>query len=241
MHPLRGLAVALALAVPALAQDDAAARVRAVLARDDCQTSLPGEPPRIGADEVGRKPERTGGTKRRERRTDEGIRNTFSLPNWFGTFLLWVGVAVVVAVLVAALVEAVRDRAPVEIAKPKARVRGVGPASPPPPGLPTDLPDPERLAEAGAFADAVHALLLLAIRRWQDRGEFVPAHATAREVLRAVRRKGSGVPAFAALVGAVELAVFGGRAVDREAYERSRASLADWELACAPKAAERRS
>ncbi|MEQ1633629.1 MAG: DUF4129 domain-containing protein [Planctomycetota bacterium] len=239
MALLRGFACAFALALPLSAQVSTSERVRAVLAREDCQTSLPGEPPSVGADEFSRQPSNSGVPHGRMRRTEEprswrGI----AMPSWFGSFLLWIGIAVVVSLLLAVIVEAVRDRSKREVTKKKERVLG---AAVPQPleVVEAGLADPDRLAEAGDYAAAVHALLHRAIRGWQDRGEFVPAHATAREVLRAVRRKGRGVSAFATLVGAVELAVFGGREVDKNSYEHSRASLAEWEDACREKRTER--
>ncbi|GAB2177039.1 DUF4129 domain-containing protein [Dongia sp. agr-C8] len=101
-------------------------------------------------------------------------------------------------------------------------------------------PEPERdhtfdevdaLAESGAFTEAVHRLLLLVQERLRSRIEHgIQASLTSREILRRARLSAEGNTAFATLVAAVEVSLFGMRAANAATYalcrENSRRVLA---------------
>lgn len=108
-----------------------------------------------------------------------------------------------------------------------------GPAAPP-------VPDPEgdgtllrrgkmtgdeadRLAAEGRWADALHALLLQAIRSLSERSPTpLPPSFTSRELLALAPLSGEARQAFAAMVRAVEGAWFGGLPVGPEDYRENR-------------------
>jgi hypothetical protein len=101
-------------------------------------------------------------------------------------------------------------------------------------------PEPERdrtfdevdaLAEAGAFTEAVHRLLLLVQQRLRSRIEHgLQVSLTSREILRRARLPQDAAAAFATLVAAVEVSLFGMRAANAATYalcrENSRRVLA---------------
>jgi hypothetical protein len=120
--------------------------------------------------------------------------------------------AVLVCVL-AALVLALFSR--LAAGRPKAKRPAVE-VEPPPgsraggdPGIELDAAD--RLAAAGRFGEAVHALLLLAIGQLSGRSARPPAPSrTSRELVRLLPLEGAARDAFAALVALVERTLFGG-------------------------------
>lgn len=146
--------------------------------------------------------------------------------------LLWAGVAIAAAVLLAAILRHLDgERAARAVKAAAVERRHQAPAA----VAAAELPDFERLAAAGNFAAAVHALLAHAIFAWTRGGGEAPLHATARDVLRrvrAVRRTPAVVEQFAQLVGSVERVHFGGAAADRGVFEASREHLRQWESAC---------
>jgi hypothetical protein len=101
-------------------------------------------------------------------------------------------------------------------------------------------PEPERdrtfdevdaLAESGAFTEAVHRLLLLVQERLRSRIEHgLQVSLTSREILRRAKLSPDGATAFATLVAAVEISLFGMRAANAATYalcrENSRRVLA---------------
>ena len=101
-------------------------------------------------------------------------------------------------------------------------------------------PEPERdhtfdevdaLAQSGAFTDAVHRLLLLVQERLRSRIEHgLQVSLTSREILRRAKLPQEGRTAFAALVAAVEVSLFGMRSANAATYalcrENSRRVLA---------------
>lgn len=109
---------------------------------------------------------------------------------------------------------------------------GPAPATDEPPAAPKpDRParaaaprdDAERLAAEGRWAEALHALLLQAIRLLAARLPAPPPpSSTSREVLRLVPLSGEARQAFAGLVQAVELSLFGGAPVGPEEYAENR-------------------
>lgn len=82
--------------------------------------------------------------------------------------------------------------------------------------------DAARLAGEGRYAEAIHALLLAAIRHFAERSRVaVQPSRTSRELVRLLPLGPELREAFTELVQAVELSLFGGVAVGREEYERS--------------------
>lgn len=99
---------------------------------------------------------------------------------------------------------------------------GVAPAAASAPGLSLSFDDASRLAAEGRHAEAVHALLLAAIRHFAERSRTaVPPSRTSRELVRLLPLGPDAREAFAELVRTVELSLFGGVAVGAEDYERS--------------------
>lgn len=85
-----------------------------------------------------------------------------------------------------------------------------------------------RLAAEGRYAEAVHALLLAAIRHFAERSRVsIQPSRTSRELIRLLPLGGEAREAFSDLVRTVELSLFGGAAVEREEYERSLARFRD--------------
>jgi hypothetical protein len=82
--------------------------------------------------------------------------------------------------------------------------------------------DASRLAAEGRYAEAVHALLLAAIRHFAERSRTaVQPSRTSRELVRLLPLGPEAREAFAELVRTVELSLFGGAAVGAEDYERN--------------------
>lgn len=241
MCQLRGTLLALCLASAAVGQGTAPVAaapvdVRTLLQDSGCQTALPDDPGEAAV----RRPERDtkdGGGRTQPR--DQG-RASVSLPEFgfgFGGLsqvLLWLGVGVVAVLLVAAVVRAGLSRR--SVAAPARRAVVPGQAMVAASAAERALPDHERLAGAGDYAGAVHALLQQAIAAWVAGGAVLPSHATARDLLRRAHGRAAPVDAFASLVTAAERVHFGGRPADRQLYDDSRAQLQRWEVACRPRA-----
>ena len=95
----------------------------------------------------------------------------------------------------------------------------VAPASPIPE---LSLEDASRLAAEGRYAEAVHALLLAAIRHFAERSKnAVQPSRTSRELVRALPLTPEARGTVGELVRTVELSLFGGAPVGAEEYERS--------------------
>jgi hypothetical protein len=89
----------------------------------------------------------------------------------------------------------------------------------------------DALAASGAFTEAVHRLLLLVQERLRGRIEHgIQASLTSREILRRAKLPQEAATAFATLVAAVEVSLFGMRAANAATYalcrEHSRHVLA---------------
>ncbi len=85
-----------------------------------------------------------------------------------------------------------------------------------------------RLAAEGRYAEAVHALLLAAIRHFAERSRVsIQPSRTSRELVRLLPLGAETREAFSDLVRTVELSLFGGAAVGQEEYERSLARFRD--------------
>ncbi|MCA3006923.1 MAG: DUF4129 domain-containing protein [Phycisphaerales bacterium] len=227
MSLLRAILVLLFLAATATAQATTADKVRWTLEREDCQTTLPGERPTPPGDGPRSAAPAGSSLRRRDGPTPLDMKS-FAVPAWFSKALLWLVIAVVGIVLIAAIVGSLGDRS-----RGKAALRQM-PAAPVAPSVAHDtaLPDFDHLAAAGDFTAALHALLLRAIAAWRARGEVVPPHATAREVLRRVRSATPSAAALAAIVQAAEATYFGGKPTDRDMFDATRAQYVAWEAAC---------
>lgn len=82
--------------------------------------------------------------------------------------------------------------------------------------------DAALLAADGRYAEAIHALLLAAIRHFAERARVaVQPSRTSRELVRLLPLGAEAREAFTELVRTVELSLFGGVAVGRDEYERS--------------------
>ena len=144
-----------------------------------------------------------------------------------GSVLLWIGVAILVAVFVFVLAS-LRPRGGA-LAEAPARARdGDAPAAPP--GLTVVDGDPRDLAARGRYEDAIAALLLAALREVGWRPEGLMRTRTAREILASVGRRDARHPPLAALVAIQERVAFAGAPADearwREAEAQFRALLA---------------
>jgi hypothetical protein len=84
------------------------------------------------------------------------------------------------------------------------------------------LEDASRLAAEGRYGEAIHVLLLVAIRHLAERSRVtLPPSRTSRELARLLPLGAESRPVFAELVRAVELSLFGGVPAGPEDYERS--------------------
>jgi len=84
------------------------------------------------------------------------------------------------------------------------------------------LDDASRLAAEGRYGEAIHVLLLVAIRQLAERSRVtLPPSRTSRELVRLLPLGAESRETFAELVRSVELSLFGGVAAGPEDYERS--------------------
>lgn len=90
------------------------------------------------------------------------------------------------------------------------------------PELNLSFDDASRLAAEGRYAEAVHALLLAAIRHFAERSRTaIQPSRTSRELVRTLPLGPDTREAFTELVRTVELSLFGGAPVGAEDYERN--------------------
>jgi hypothetical protein len=81
----------------------------------------------------------------------------------------------------------------------------------------------DALAAQGAFAEAIHRLLLLVQERLRSRLEHgFQTSLTSREILRRAKLPGEAKTAFGGLVAAVEITLFGQQAADLATYQLCR-------------------
>jgi Domain of unknown function (DUF4129) len=216
---LAPLLVCLALAFPAGAQERSASpedvrqKALAVLEDPGYQTALPAG--RQVRDQIS-----PGGT-------DEGGASSPVLVPALGalaplaTLVLYVLIAAAVLLILSWIaLEAVnrrRGRGPQP--GPKAEPGEEGEAAP---GRDAALDDASRLAAQGRYGEAIHVLLLVAIRRLAERSRTtLPPSRTSRELVRLLPLGAESRESFAELVRSVELSLFGGVAAGPEDYERS--------------------
>ncbi len=133
------------------------------------------------------------------------------------SWLLWILLAGVLVVGLLWLAQQWRggEAAQVDLA---ATTPGTGSPAPPPV---RPLGEADVLAETGRYADAIHVLLLAAIREMAQRLSLrIPDSDTSREVLGAAPVGAAGRDALGRLVRAVELTRFGDAAADADDYAR---------------------
>ncbi|MDD9905368.1 MAG: hypothetical protein OXT06_17495 [Rhodospirillaceae bacterium] len=137
-------------------------------------------------------------------------------------FLLWVLAAVGVVLLAYALLRAVVnyfDRQAQTEGLPmadSALANGKEGSAPP-----NSLDEIEKLANAGAFSEAVHLLLLKCFEELHRRSIFTSGAAmTSRELLVKAALPAPAQDGLAFIVSAVELGHFGGRQISRATYEQ---------------------
>jgi hypothetical protein len=215
-------------AVPA--PPDLGARARQILADPQYQRSLPkgsdgdggkGDShgkrtnpliPRPGSDAI---PQDSGGTPVRFP----------ALPAELGAvaeMLLYLLLAAGIVLAVFALVQRLRSRsASAGLEPPEAPREEAVPRRPERPA--PELDDAGRLAAEGRWDEALHMLLLQAIRILSGRLPApLPPSSTSRELLRLVPLSAEARQAFAGMVRAVELSLFGGAPVGPEEYRENR-------------------
>ncbi len=244
------LLLALLAPVPAAAQgtlppDDPNARARRILADPAFQQKQPQRrldgsggaeedrgrclsfPARQQRRERERQPEPVGAEERRPldpqpvgRSPQSGVLSLLS-----GVVLqlvFWILLAAVVAVVMVWLFREVGSMR----RRPRRKRTGPGyeTASGEVPALPiAHLSRADELAEQGAFGEATHQLLLLALRRLDtNRVVNLAAGTTSREVIGTLAGSSRLRPHLAVLVQAVERFLFGGTALDASDYTRCR-------------------
>jgi hypothetical protein len=139
-----------------------------------------------------------------------------------GKVVFIVLIVVVVLLLVGWLGQAFlgrrREAPAAEVAAEEGAVRGREPA----------FDEATRLAAEGRYAEAVHALLLAAIRHFAERSRVsIQPSRTSRELVRLLPLGAEAREAFSDLVRTVELSLFGGAPVGQEEYEQSLARFRD--------------
>jgi hypothetical protein len=167
--------------------------------------------------------ERPPDDDRRGARQDPGPRPTAAAPSpvlpapaSLGRARLLLGVLVAAAVLLA--IVAILFRQGSAAAAPE-------PPAPPGPEVepsPEPIADADALAAAGRYGEAVHALLLAAVRHLERRLRPPPPPSrTGRELVALLPLPADSRPAFAELVRQSERWTFGGAEIAREDFERS--------------------
>ena len=97
------------------------------------------------------------------------------------------------------------------------------------------LAEADRLAAGGAFGEAIHTLLTHSLKRLEAIGEGgVGRSMTGREMLRRLSVTKRARELLSALVGASELAHFGGRPADAKAYASCRTAYTHLAAEAAP-------
>ena len=145
----------------------------------------------------------------------EGRRKHVSAPGAFSRILLVAGLALLLILAATAAVAAFRRRTGTP---QRAEVHAPEGAAAPPSVLMSEV---ERLAAAGRFGEAAHLLLLLAVVRMSAAKRTVaPASFTSRELVVVLPSGPEERLAFQELVERVELALFGGKPLQPEGFQR---------------------
>jgi len=187
-------------------------RSRAVLARPGYQTGLPGfDAAGGGAAE--------GAAERARPATGPGgaVVGLLALP--LQLFVWVIGLGLLAAALLQMVTHAVRSRS-ARAGGGRGREAGADRAAAPAPAGPR-VADAEAMARRGAYGEAVHLLLLVAIGALVRRRGGLPASLTSREVLAASGLAGEAREGLAELVRAAESWLFGGAALGEDDWRRS--------------------
>ena len=182
------------------------AAMHRVVEAGEYQAKLPDAPP--DKFEPARKTEPKRPRSSRSKRSDEQQKSAI------GSAIIGVSGLVLLVLTVVWISGAYRRRRRPEPLAPAALVPAAAPAAPVP------VSRPVRLAEAGRFAEAVHATLLLLLRDVPRAGE--EPSWTSREILRRVKLRGDAMSALRDLVLLVERSRFAGKAVSQADYENAR-------------------
>jgi hypothetical protein len=216
---LAGLAAAPAGAV---SPDEAQAKARAALADSRYQHTLPQHEETL---EPGKHRHRPGP----ERPPEEGdpvvaADRDVSIPSmgagaFLGKVVFIVLVVVVALLLLGWILREVVDRRRKSVAEARPETAAAAAAAP---QAALSFDDASRLAAEGRYAEAVHALLLAAIRHFAERSRTaIQPSRTSRELVRTLPLGPDAREAFSELVRTVELSLFGGASVGAEDYERN--------------------
>jgi hypothetical protein len=204
----------------AAAPEDVRAKVREALADPRYQRALPQheEEPEVEVDRGSRRRRPAGPAESGSMGPDVSL-PAIGAGAFLGRVVLVVLLVVVVLLIGGWIGRALLDRRRKGGAEAPATGGSSG-ASSPAPILSFD--DASRLAAEGRHAEAVHALLLAAIRHFAERARVsIQPSRTSRELVRILPLGPEAREAFADLVGTVERSLFGGSAVQAEDYERS--------------------
>ena len=200
--------------------DDSRALAARILAREGYQTELPGTGSEPGTAE-GAPPTRRRRPPREGWRipVPSGLGDLLEILAWVGAGAIALGVVVVAVQMVVAAVGEGRHAGGSE--RTPAGAPGDGDSVPGRAARPPALSEAERLAAAGRYTEAVHALLVRALAALGARGgRAFPDSATSREILASSRLPpGQRVP-LGVLVEPVERAVFGGATLGADDWER---------------------
>jgi len=209
---LFGVAARAQPAAAANAAGGVEARARAALADPRYQRALPNQPD--PKEEPDARPERVGAPS-----ASAAVPLPVLGAGAAISKLVFVVMLIVVVALVAFwIVQAIpRRRTAEEAAAPAPAGDAAGAAGPE-----LSFEDAARLAAEGRYAEAVHALLLAAIRHFAARTRTaIQPSRTSRELVRTLPLAPDAREAFADLVRTVELSLFGGEPLGAEEYERN--------------------
>ena len=95
----------------------------------------------------------------------------------------------------------------------------------PPPPQDTPLAEVDRLAQSGAYAEAMHALLLHSLATLRARAGPLAPSLTSREIVGRTPLPVASHEALAQIAAAVEVSHFGGRPAGPDDYQHCRGSF----------------
>jgi len=199
--------------------DEAQAKARAALADPRYQHTLPRH------DETREPGQHRPDPKRPPGGDEEGAaERSVAIPAlgagaFLGKVVFIVLFVVVVLLIVGWILREVVDRRRKSVAEARPEAATAAAAAP---ALNLSFDDASRLAAEGRYAEAVHALLLAAIRHFAERSRTaIQPSRTSRELVRTLPLGPDAREAFSELVRTVELSLFGGAPVGAEDYERN--------------------
>jgi Domain of unknown function (DUF4129) len=216
---LAGLAAAPAGAVN---PDEARAKARAALADPQYQHTLPQHEETLEPGKLRHRPhpERPPGDGDEEGAAVPDV----SIPSlgagaFLGKVVFTVLIVVVALLILGWILREVVDRRRKSVAEARPETPAAAAAAP---QASLSFDDASRLAAEGRYAEAVHALLLAAIRHFAERSRTaIQPSRTSRELVRTLPLGPDAREAFTELVRTVELSLFGGAPVGAADYERN--------------------